>query len=120
MLPPLKDHALVPEYKFRHITYALRPAVDPRGKPVEGLFNAWIILDNQAQLNSYTTEMAREVGIAFRNASMDRRIVCCVFTATGDKAFCTGGNTKEYAEYYSGNPQEYKQYMRVFNDMIDG
>jgi 6-oxo-cyclohex-1-ene-carbonyl-CoA hydrolase len=50
---------------------------------------------------------------------MDRRVVCVVFTATGDKAFCTGGNTKEYAEYYAGNPQEYKQYMRLFNDMID-
>ena len=41
-----------------------------------------------------------------------------VFTAVGDKAFCTGGNTKEYAEYYAGNPQEYKQYMRLFNDMV--
>jgi 6-oxo-cyclohex-1-ene-carbonyl-CoA hydrolase len=50
---------------------------------------------------------------------MDRRVVACVFTAAGDKAFCTGGNTREYAEYYSGNPQEYKQYMRLFNDMID-
>ena len=41
-----------------------------------------------------------------------------VFTAVGDKAFCTGGNTKEYAEYYAGNPQEYSQYMRLFNDMV--
>jgi 6-oxo-cyclohex-1-ene-carbonyl-CoA hydrolase len=36
----------------------------------------------------------------------------------GEKAFCTGGNTKEYAEYYAGNPQEYQQYMRLFNDMV--
>src|SRR5512143_830450 len=50
---------------------------------------------------------------------MDRRVATVVFTATGDKSFCTGGNTEEYATYYSGNPQEYKQYMRVFNDMID-
>src|SRR5512147_2136651 len=115
----LKDHSLLPDYRFRHITYQLRAAIDPKGAPVEGLFNAWIVLDNPSQLNSYTTEMAREVGLAFRQASMDRRVVCCVLTATGDKAFCTGGNTKEYAEYYAGNPQEYKQYMRVFNDMID-
>jgi 6-oxo-cyclohex-1-ene-carbonyl-CoA hydrolase len=115
----LKNHALLPDYRFEHITYELRPARDAKGQPVEGLFNAWIVLDNPSQLNSYTTDMAREVGIAFRQASMDRGVVCCVFTATGDKAFCTGGNTKEYAEYYSGNPQEYKQYMRVFNDMID-
>jgi 6-oxo-cyclohex-1-ene-carbonyl-CoA hydrolase len=41
-----------------------------------------------------------------------------VFTGVGDKAFCTGGNTREYAEYYAGNPQEYRQYMRLFNDMV--
>jgi 6-oxo-cyclohex-1-ene-carbonyl-CoA hydrolase len=41
-----------------------------------------------------------------------------VFTGAGDKAFCTGGNTKEYAEYYAGRPQEYRQYMRLFNDMV--
>jgi 6-oxo-cyclohex-1-ene-carbonyl-CoA hydrolase len=115
----LKNHALVPDYRFEHIGYELRPARDPGGRPVEGLFHAWIIIDNPSQLNSYTTDMAREIGLAFRQASMDRRVVSCVFTGAGDKAFCTGGNTKEYAEYYAGNPQEYKQYMRIFNDMID-
>jgi 6-oxo-cyclohex-1-ene-carbonyl-CoA hydrolase len=115
----LKSHTLVADRTFETIRYQLRPALDPAGRPVDGLHNAWIVLDNPAQLNSYTTEMAKEVVLAFRQASMDRRVVACVFTATGDKAFCTGGNTKEYAEYYAGNPQEYKQYMRVFNDMID-
>jgi 6-oxo-cyclohex-1-ene-carbonyl-CoA hydrolase len=41
-----------------------------------------------------------------------------VFTAVGHKAFCTGGNTAEYAEYYAGRPEEYRQYMRLFNDMV--
>ncbi len=115
----LKSHTLVPDWDFRAIRYELRPAVAPSGAPVEGLFNAWIVIDNPGQLNSYTTDIAKEIVLAFRQASMDRRVVSVVFTATGDKAFCTGGNTKEYAEYYAGNPQEYKQYMRVFNDMID-
>jgi 6-oxo-cyclohex-1-ene-carbonyl-CoA hydrolase len=115
----LKSHTLVPEVDFEHIGYELRPAVDPAGAEVDGLHNAWIILDNPNQHNSYTTEAAKEVILAFRQASMDRSVVSCVFTAVGDRAFCTGGNTKEYAEYYAGNPQEYKQYMRLFNDMID-
>jgi len=115
----LKSHTLVPDHVFEHIGYELRPATDPKGKPVDGLFNAWIVIDNPSQLNSYTTEIAKDIILAFRQASMDRSVVCVVFTATGDKAFCTGGNTKEYAEYYAGNPQEYKQYMRIFNDMID-
>jgi 6-oxo-cyclohex-1-ene-carbonyl-CoA hydrolase len=115
----LKSHTLVPEHAFETIRYELRPAVDPAGRPVEGLMNAWIVLDNPGQFNSYTTDMVKEIVLAFRQASMDRRVVACVFTAVGDRAFCTGGNTREYAEYYAGNPQEYKQYMRLFNDMID-
>jgi 6-oxo-cyclohex-1-ene-carbonyl-CoA hydrolase len=115
----LKSHTLVPERDFQEIGYELRPALDPSGAPASGLYNAWISLDNPAQYNSYTTDAVKELILAFRQASMDRRVVTVVFTATGDKAFCTGGNTKEYAEYYAGNPQEYKQYMRLFNDMID-
>ena len=56
--------------------------------------------------------------LAFREASAARDVVAVVFTGAGDKAFCTGGNTKEYAEYYAGNPQEYRGYMRLFNDMV--
>ncbi len=115
----LKSHALVADPAFAHIRYELRPAVSPEGEPVAGLHNAWIVLDNPRQHNSYTTEAVKEVILAFRQASVDRSVVACVFTAVGDQAFCTGGNTAEYAEYYAGNPQEYKQYMRLFNDMID-
>jgi 6-oxo-cyclohex-1-ene-carbonyl-CoA hydrolase len=56
--------------------------------------------------------------LACRAAGGARDIVAVVFTGAGDKAFCTGGNTKEYAEYYAGNPQEYRGYMRLFNDMV--
>jgi 6-oxo-cyclohex-1-ene-carbonyl-CoA hydrolase len=115
----LKSHTLIDSYEYTEILYELRPVLDTAGKPVDGLHNAWIILNNPEQLNSYTTGAVKEVILAFRQASMDRSVVSVVFTAVGDKAFCTGGNTKEYAEYYSGNPQEYKQYMRLFNDMID-
>ena len=115
----LKSHTLVDGSAYEEILYELKPVLDPAGKKVKGLFNAWITLNNPKQYNSYTTGAVKEVILAFREASMDRSVVAVVFTAVGDKAFCTGGNTKEYAEYYAGNPQEYKQYMRLFNDMID-
>lgn len=118
-MPQLNSHTLVPEREFSEILYELRPVLDPSGNPVEGLHNAWISLNNLPQYNSYTTDAVKELILAFRQASMDRSVVTVVFTAVGDKAFCTGGNTKEYAEYYAGNPQEYKQYMRLFNDMMD-
>ncbi|MCC6572285.1 MAG: 6-oxocyclohex-1-ene-1-carbonyl-CoA hydratase [Planctomycetes bacterium] len=116
----LNNHELVPDYGFKHILYERRPLKDAHGKPVPDLFNAWISINNPAQYNSYTTDAVKEIILAFRRASMDRGVVAAVFTAVGDKAFCTGGNTKEYAEYYAGNPQEYRQYMRLFNDMVTG
>ena len=114
----LKDHDLVPEVVMPGVLYEKRPARGPDGTPCEGLYNAWIRLDNAEQLNSYTTEMVKGVILAFRAASNARDVVCVVFTGTGERAFCTGGNTKEYAEYYAGNPQEYRQYMGLFNDMV--
>ncbi|MCF8256583.1 MAG: enoyl-CoA hydratase/isomerase family protein, partial [Flavobacteriales bacterium] len=113
----LKSHNIV-EHDYTEILYEKRPAKDVAGKEVPGLFNAWIIINNPKQFNSYTTGAVKEIILAFREASNDRSVVTVVFTAVGDKAFCTGGNTKEYAEYYAGNPQEYKQYMRLFNDMV--
>src|ERR1700694_5205776 len=95
-----------------------RPARTADGKLVPNLYNAWIWLDNPTQFNSYTTEMVKGVILAFRAASNAREVSSVVFTGVGDKAFCTGGNTKEYAEYYAGNPQEYRSYMRLFNDMV--
>src|SRR5919197_2490691 len=116
----LKDHDLAPLPEGGGVRFEKRPARDGAGREVPGLFNAWITLDNEAQYNSYTTEMVKAVILAFRAASNARDIVAVVFTGAGDKAFCTGGNTKEYAEYYAGNPQEYRQYMRLFNDMVSG
>jgi 6-oxocyclohex-1-ene-carbonyl-CoA hydrolase len=114
----MKNHHLLDSYRYTDIVVEKRPLHCADGRVIEGLYNAWILLDNPAQLNSYTTQAVKEVILAFREASCDRSVVAVVFSATGDRAFCTGGNTKEYAEYYAGNPQEYKQYMRLFNDMV--
>ena len=113
----LKNHELA-EIVVPGVKYEKRPAKTPDGKVAPGLYNAWIWLDNPAQFNSYTTDMVKGVILAFRAASNARDVSSVVFTGVGEKAFCTGGNVKEYAEYYAGHPQEYRQYMRLFNDMV--
>ncbi|UCF78989.1 MAG: 6-oxocyclohex-1-ene-1-carbonyl-CoA hydratase [Candidatus Eiseniibacteriota bacterium] len=119
----MKDHYLWGDEHFGKeapgVIYELRPVKDSDGKPVPKLNTAWITLNNPAQYNSYTTEMVKGVIAGFSRASMDRGVVAVVFTAAGDKAFCTGGNTKEYAEYYSKKPTEYGEYMDLFNGMVD-
>ncbi len=117
-----RPHDLVPD-KARgeiseNVIYENRPARSADGSLVDGLYNVWITLNNPGQFNSYTTDMVKAVILAFRAASNARDVNAVVFTGAGDKAFCTGGNTKEYAEYYAGRPQEYRQYMRLFNDMV--
>ncbi len=118
-----KDHALHSDMHFGTeapcTVYEKRPLLDPNGKVVDGLFTAWIRLNNPNQYNSYTTEMVKGVIAGFENASLDRSVVAAVFTGTGPYAFCTGGNTKEYSEYYSMRPDEYGQYMELFNHMVD-
>jgi len=119
-----KDHQLFGDEHFGTeppcTLYEKRPLVNPEtGEIIEGLYSAWITLNNPAQFNSYTTEMVKGVTAGMHKASMDREVMAIVFTAAGDKAFCTGGNTKEYAEYYSRRPLEYASYMDLFSGMVD-
>jgi 6-oxo-cyclohex-1-ene-carbonyl-CoA hydrolase len=112
------NHELNPQGEYAEILYELKPLLNSDGAEVEGLFNAWISLNNPRQYNSYTTNAVKEIILALRQASNEPSVVAVVFTAVGDKAFCTGGNTKDYAEKYSGRPDEYRRYMRLFNDMV--
>jgi 6-oxo-cyclohex-1-ene-carbonyl-CoA hydrolase len=119
----IKDHYLWKDEHFSTeapgVIFEKKPIIDPQGNPIEGLYSAWIILNNPKQYNSYTTEMVKGVIAGFQRASADNSVVAAVFTAVGDKAFCTGGNTKEYAEYYGGRPNEYAVYMDLFIGMVD-
>ena len=119
----IKDHSLFgKEYWGEEppcTMYEKRPIIDPSGNKVDGLYTAWVILNNPDQYNSYTTKMVKGVIAGFQNASLDRSVVAVIFTAVGERAFCTGGNTKEYAEYYTGKPNEYGEYMDLFNLMVD-
>jgi 6-oxocyclohex-1-ene-carbonyl-CoA hydrolase len=113
-----KDHDLVPPVTAPGVRVDAVPLRDAEGADVPGLHSVWITLDNPGQFNSYTTEMIKGVILGMRRASNDRGAVAVVFTGAGTKAFCTGGNTVEYAEYYAGRPEEYRQYVRLFNDMV--
>jgi 6-oxo-cyclohex-1-ene-carbonyl-CoA hydrolase len=113
-----KDHNLTSAVGTAGLGYEETPLQSPNGEMVPGLHTVRITLDNPSQLNSYTTDMVKGVILGMRRASNDRGAVAVVFTGSGTRAFCTGGNTAEYAEYYAGKPEEYRQYMRLFNDMV--
>jgi 6-oxo-cyclohex-1-ene-carbonyl-CoA hydrolase len=114
----MKTHNLVESPPRTNIVVERRPVLARDGSPVPGLHNVWITLNNPSELNSYTTEMIKEIILALREASNDRAAVAIVLTGAGNRSFCAGGNTREYAEVYAGAPSEYRQYMRLFNDMV--
>ncbi len=120
----VKDHNLFGDEFFGTeapcTMYEKKPLINPKtGGEVEGLYTAWITLNNPKQYGSYTTQMLKGVIAGMHRASMDREVVAIVFTSVGDRAFCTGGNTKEYAEYYTKRPLEYAQYMDLFCRAVD-
>ncbi|MBW1870518.1 MAG: 6-oxocyclohex-1-ene-1-carbonyl-CoA hydratase [Deltaproteobacteria bacterium] len=99
--------------------YEKKPLLDSDGNEIPDLYVSKITLNNPAQYNSYTTEMVKGVIAGFKAASSDRSVIAVIFTGAGDKAFCTGGNTVEYSQYYSRRPNEYGEYMDLFNSMVD-
>jgi 6-oxo-cyclohex-1-ene-carbonyl-CoA hydrolase len=120
----VKDHNLFGDEFFGTeapcTVYEKRPLINPDTKEVvPDLFTAWVTFNNPDQFNSYTTEMIKGVISGMHRASMDRSVVAIIFTGVGDRAFCTGGNVKEYAEYYSQRPLEYAQYVGIFAGQVD-
>ena len=85
----LMDHHLTPVLESGKVIVEKRPVLRPDGTPAKGLHNLWISLNNPEQLNSYNTAMIKEVILAFRRASVDRKAVAVIFTATGTRAFCS-------------------------------
>ena len=58
---------------------------------------ARITLNRPQHYNAYSTRALEELATAFRDASFDDAVGVIVFTGAGDRAFCNGGDVKEYA-----------------------
>lgn len=81
---------------------------------------ARITLNRPDVYNSYRTETLRELITAFDDASSDDAVGVIVYTGAGDRAFCTGGDVKEYAELYTRRPRDYWKYMGLFRRYLEG
>ena len=80
---------------------------------------ARITINRADRYNCYSTTCLEELASAFRDAAFDDAVGVIVFTGAGDKAFCTGGDVKEYADSYVGTPRDYWKYMALFRAYID-
>ena len=69
--------------------------------------------------NAYSTPALMELAAAFQDASWDDRVAVVVFTGEGHRAFCTGGDVKEYQKHYTRKPRDYWKYMCCFKAYIE-
>lgn len=80
---------------------------------------ATVTLNRPEFYNAYNTQALKEMIAAFQDASWDDSIGVVVFTGAGDKAFCTGGDVKEYATVYTKKPRDYWKYMGLFRAYLE-
>jgi enoyl-CoA hydratase/carnithine racemase len=92
---------------FHEVLYAKRDGV------------ARITLNRPTRYNAYSTAALEELAAAFRDATFDDAVGVIVLTGAGDRAFCTGGDVKEYAAEYVSRPHDYWKYMALFRAYIE-
>ena len=80
---------------------------------------ARITIDRPEAYNAYSTRTLIELAAAFREASFDDEVAVIVFTGSGQSAFCTGGDVKEYERVYTKSPHDYWKYMGLFSAYIE-
>ncbi|MBI3450293.1 MAG: enoyl-CoA hydratase/isomerase family protein [Acidobacteria bacterium] len=94
-------------FEFQEILYEKRDA------------RATITINRPKSYNAYTTGTLTELVAAFTDASLDDRVAVVVLTGAGDRAFCTGGDVKEYEETYLRRPHDYFKYMAIFRAYLE-
>ncbi len=94
-------------FGFREVLYAKAGGV------------ARITINRPQHYNAYSTPALEELAAAFRDASFDDAVGVIVLTGAGDRAFCTGGDVKEYAGTYVATPRDYWKYMALFRAYIE-
>ena len=80
---------------------------------------ARITINRPEVYNAYNTPALIELREAFRDATFDDKVGVVVLTGAGDKAFCTGGDVKEYEDVYTRTPRDYWKYMTCFQEALD-
>ncbi len=80
---------------------------------------ATITINRPQVYNAYSIVTLQEMIQALQDAIWDDGIAVIVITGTGDKAFCTGGDVKEYAEEFLKKPRDFWKWMGVFTQFHD-
>jgi enoyl-CoA hydratase/carnithine racemase len=76
-------------------------------------FRATITINRPQVLNAINAGVLEEMNKALKDASWDDRVAVVVLTGAGDKAFCSGADLDEQAEFLQ-RPRDYWKWMGEF------
>ena len=80
---------------------------------------ATVTIERPQALNAYSTRTLQEIARAVLDATRDDGVGVIVLTGSGTRAFCTGGDVKEYADRFVRRPRDYWKYMGYFQAAIE-
>jgi enoyl-CoA hydratase/carnithine racemase len=80
---------------------------------------ARVTINRPEVYNAYSTRTIREMTVALKDAMWDDEVAVVVLSGAGDKAFCTDGDVKEYAEVFTQRPRDYWKWMGEFVEFHD-
>ena len=80
---------------------------------------ATITINRPEQFNCFSTLTLEELTTAFYDVTEDDAIGVAILTGDGDRAFCTGGDVREYTAEYVSRPRDYWKYIRRFRVLLD-
>ncbi len=82
-------------------------------------WTARVTINRPEVFNAYSTLTIQELMVAFKDTMWDDHVAVVVLTGAGEKAFCTGGDVKEYAENFTQMPRDYWKWMGEFIECHD-
>jgi enoyl-CoA hydratase/carnithine racemase len=94
-------------FRFEHLLYEKKEGV------------ARVTINRPEVYNAYAAQTLRELIEAFRDAAWDDSVAVVVLTGAGEKAFCAGGDAKEFAEDFLRRPRHYWKWQGLLMEALE-
>lgn len=90
------------QFNFKNIIYT------------KGNWRATITINRPEVYNALDLATLHELSAAFQDAAWDDHVAVLIITGSGDKAFCTGADMKEWKRDFLDTPNDFYKWMGVF------
>jgi enoyl-CoA hydratase/carnithine racemase len=80
---------------------------------------ARVTLNRPEVYNAYSAQTLREMTQAFRDAAWDDSVAVVVLTGAGEKAFCAGGDAKEFSDEFLRRPRNYWKWQGLLLEALE-